>query len=41
MDGLRMDRPRAEGGPVMKPDRPGNVLQAVPIDKVMSLDTLL
>ena len=31
MDSPLVDRPRAEGGPVMKPDRPGTVLQAAPI----------
>ena len=34
-----MDRPRAEGGPVVKPDRPGNVLQAAPNGMVMPFDT--
>ena len=34
-----MDRPRAEGGPVVKPDRPGNVLQAVAISVRALIDT--
>ena len=35
-----MDRPRAEGGPVVKPDRPGNVLQAVSNGMVILFNTL-
>ena len=34
-----MDRPHAEGGPVVKPDRPGNMLKAVPISVRALIDT--
>jgi hypothetical protein len=34
-----LDRPRAEGGPVVKPDRPGNVLQAVSNGVLAVIDT--